>query len=234
MTHHILLDRMLFRSHGKEDSLLRKYGANIYRFNGDVRDFQLEPAVVELQKNWEGKTGRKDKNLESAKIVCVSKHFCGVATDLALHQVINSIACNKGVGVCMATCCHALCLHQDYVGKDWLARHGIDPDEFGWIVKMSSWATLKIESEDKDLSFDISNVSEKNSEKRGTIIEERDGPATKEDVVMSRSSRRALGYLCKRFLDYGRIDFLRQNGLAGAALVKYTKSSVEDALIVCL
>ena len=64
--------------------------------------------------------------LAGKSVVCISKHLCGMATDVTLvclrrlcelrssHPDRPSLA---GLGI--ATCCHHRCTWRDYVGKKW-------------------------------------------------------------------------------------------------------------------
>ena len=92
------------------------------RINMDIKDLYID-GIPMIQKN------------PTADVIYVSKHLCGVATDLALKSMTSSVS-----GVCIATCCHHRCVWEDYVGKQTFIKLGFMPSEFSMITKLSSWA----------------------------------------------------------------------------------------------
>jgi tRNA:m4X modification enzyme len=56
-------------------------------------------------------------------VVGLSKHLCGVATDLTLRCIVNSMASTPkaldALGVAIALCCHNGCEWDDYVGREY-------------------------------------------------------------------------------------------------------------------
>ena len=70
-------------------------------------------------------------------ICAVSKHLCGVATDLSLRGIVNTHVDNMA----LAMCCHHRCLWEDYVNPDFFLNQGFTSSDFNNIVRMSSWAT---------------------------------------------------------------------------------------------
>jgi hypothetical protein len=58
------------------------------------------------------------------RIVFVSKHFCGDATDIALRFIAAQLPrlsdIHARVSVCIATCCHAKCSPSEYCNRPWV------------------------------------------------------------------------------------------------------------------
>ncbi|KAL2918087.1 tRNA:m4X modification enzyme [Polyrhizophydium stewartii] len=80
-------------------------------------------------------------------LLAVSKHLCGVATDLTLrcldtYESESQAQCPspRVRGIVIALCCHQLCRFQDYVNPDFLARNGIDARMFRVMAAVSTWA----------------------------------------------------------------------------------------------
>ena len=91
------------------------------------------------------------------KVIAISKHLCGAATDLAINSLVNfvensvpstentdQIINNKTplLGIMIALCCHHRCSWNTFVGKKYLLeRAGFSPDEFTLLCGLTSWAT---------------------------------------------------------------------------------------------
>ena len=82
------------------------------------------------------------------RLVGMSKHLCGVATDLSLRAIVNTLPPVDGVvmsphfqGLAIALCCHHVCTWQDYVNADFFLQQGFRAAEFALVTSMSSWAT---------------------------------------------------------------------------------------------
>ena len=165
------------------------------------------------------------------RIVAMSKHLCGAATDLSLRcladfeetqRKIKSALSESGresspqeepvAGIAFALCCHHRCSWEAYVGKQWMLRHGIGSKEFSSLCSFSSWAicgTREAASSD-DLAPDPIGASR-----------------------LDTASREQLGYRIKRFIDYGRVEYLRERGY-DVQLVEYTtrEMSPENVALV--
>ncbi|EKX43587.1 hypothetical protein GUITHDRAFT_110392 [Guillardia theta CCMP2712] len=86
-----------------------------------------------------------------SSVVGISKHLCGVATDLALRCLVNyhhsggpgeNQGPNAVKGICIALCCHHLCTWDDYVGKKFFVNDlQIGRGGFEMMCKYASWAT---------------------------------------------------------------------------------------------
>ncbi|XP_078377457.1 tRNA:m(4)X modification enzyme TRM13 homolog isoform X2 [Oculina patagonica] len=103
------------------------------------------------------------------KIVAISKHLCGAATDLTLRCLMETLSKSghdsslekntnesesKRVklspvespvkGVVLALCCHHCCSWPQYVGRPFLQNLGFTAEEFHLLCCLSSWATCGI------------------------------------------------------------------------------------------
>lgn len=89
-------------------------------------------------------------------VVCMSKHLCGVATDLSLRAVTQTLLPRPGFdagssdsvsaspdfrGLAVALCCHHVCTWADYVNPAFLEAHGFLTRDFPLLTGMTSWAT---------------------------------------------------------------------------------------------
>ncbi|CAK4629303.1 hypothetical protein LEN26_014209 [Aphanomyces euteiches] len=144
-------------------------------------------------------------------VVCLSKHLCGVATDLSLRALANtlppvapSVMSPHLVGLAVALCCHHACSWEDYVNPQYLLDMGFSSAEFKLMIPLSGWATCGMGTE---------------------------GDAVETVLGWSREERTALGRKCKRLFDMGRVHYLRQLGLC-AELVHYCEES--ESLENCL
>ncbi|KAG0212477.1 tRNA:m4X modification enzyme [Mortierella sp. GBA30] len=138
----VLLDRQKFRSRNQVDYMIRTQARplkpRLLRITKDVRELKLqdlqlihetEPGVARPE--WTEGGGEVDPQRESTMIpthyVCISKHFCGPATDLALlwmrEQYRRQDAKKdqqNSYSICFATCCHGICEPSLVVAKPYL------------------------------------------------------------------------------------------------------------------
>lgn len=133
----------------------------------------------------------KDLNLDKfigtpKKIVCISKHLCGAATDLTLKCLINSSVFDSGTfgGLLIAMCCRHACLYEQLLpeSRAYLAERGFPNGESFYVLKkMVTWAVCgrkeNIESE---------HISGK-----------------------SYDEREAIGFLARRLIDESRVHALQ-------------------------
>lgn len=149
-------------------------------------------------------------------IVCMSKHLCGVATDLSLRAIAHTIPGSESgkdssvsssfQGLAIALCCHHVCSWQDYVNPDFFLAQGFQPHEFELLTSMTSWTTC------------------------GMGLE---GDAVEHILGISKTDRAMLGRKCKRIIDAGRAAYLKQFKLK-TRLVHYcdTSDSLENCLLL--
>lgn len=89
-------------------------------------------------------------------VVCMSKHLCGVATDLSLRAITQTLprVAEKSEsddtatsvspyfqGLAVALCCHHVCAWEDYVAPEFFVQQGFQENEFHLLTSMTSWAT---------------------------------------------------------------------------------------------
>lgn len=100
------------------------------------------------------------KEVAEKPVVCMSKHLCGVATDLSLRAITQTLpgcphsseaqdpdaASRPRVspffqGLAVALCCHHVCAWEDYVSPEFFVAQGFQAQEFQLLTSMTSWAT---------------------------------------------------------------------------------------------
>jgi tRNA:m4X modification enzyme len=154
-------------------------------------------------------------------MVAVGKHLCGAATDLSLAAVVAS----GGMGVAIATCCHHLCSFADYVNVPYLSSLGLrDQADVEAVMALSSWATLNPDATPAAAAADSGAAA------AAALLPTEVGTSEAE-LPLTRAQRIALGYLCKRVLDHGRLLYLEERGFATAFHV-YTQDSKENGLLL--
>lgn len=211
----VLIDRQVFRN--KADRSLRALGCSVERLKADLRDMDL----------------RKVAALHNRAAVVVGKHLCGVATDYSLRCAV-ALAEAEGervlAGVALAPCCHHRCLYREYVNVGLLHKYGIDERLFQAITKLSSWGTTATPSGG---SCEGEGADEGGDGEGGHTLTPVAGTAVAAAALkLDEAARIAAGVRCKRLLDYGRLQWLRQQ-LAqksgcrcDAELVKYAEATM--------
>ncbi|POM58891.1 tRNA guanosine-2'-O-methyltransferase [Phytophthora palmivora] len=157
------------------------------------------------------------------RVVCMSKHLCGVATDLSLRAIAQTLpelsntqvvpledtpaaVSSSFQGLAIALCCHHVCAWEDYVNPAFFLAHGFKAEEFELLTSMTSWTTC------------------------GMGLE---GDAVQHILDISKDDRAALGRKCKRIIDAGRAAYLEQLQMK-TRLVHYcdTNDSLENCLLL--
>ena len=208
------------------------------RLTIDIRDLVLAAAVGLTPENRGGaQAGKQEINAGKCseaepaareprrrRLVGLSKHLCGVATDLSLRCIkAYQGAAMPGArtqasvgGVCIALCCHHLMTWRDYVGHEFLRELGCGEADFERLRRATSWATgcracrSKAQAEDPAEGAGAGGGG------------------------LSAGEKEEIGRCCKRLLDVGRLRFVKdQLGLEGE-LVSYAPRSVtpENALLL--
>ncbi|EQC30576.1 hypothetical protein SDRG_11634 [Saprolegnia diclina VS20] len=153
------------------------------------------------------------KEATETPLVCLSKHLCGVATDLSLRALATTLppvqanAMSPDLhGLAIALCCHHACSWDDYVNPTYLKELGFSAADFKVLVSLSGWATCGMGTE---------------------------GDAVETVLGWSREKRTALGRKSKRVIDMGRVLYLRAHGMH-AELVHYCEQteSLENCLLL--
>lgn len=97
-----------------------------------------------------------DKFLDSVKpekLVGISKHLCGAATDLTLKLLFNS---TYDIGLLVAMCCRHVCDYRQLLPESqrYLAEHGFGNSEsFDWLKKVVPWAVSNLAPEKEALGL---------------------------------------------------------------------------------
>lgn len=132
-----------------------------------------------------------DKFLESEapiSMVGISKHLCGVATDLTLKLILNSsYADEKFGGLLVAMCCRHACQYAQLLpqSREFLKKHGFSNEtSFGVLKKMVPWAVCGRGSKDPE---------ETSNHMTGLPYEERE----------------ELGLMARRLIDESRVHAIK-------------------------
>ncbi|CCC69448.1 hypothetical protein NCAS_0C04580 [Naumovozyma castellii] len=181
----------------------------IKRVKIDIRDLKIDPLLTFPDNN---------------HYVAISKHLCGVATDLTLRCINNSKLLNNHQGnldgICIAMCCRHVCQADDYINHayienllkaDYLNNCKLDYYEFfNSLKKMCSWATCGRREGMKD--DDLVNITD--------------------DVTMTLKQREELGLMARRIIDEGRKEWVlqelndKEDSKFTVALIRYVPQDV--------
>lgn len=154
---------------------------------------------------------------DSRQHVAISKHLCGVATDLTLRCLERSSLDHETLkGVCIAMCCRHCCDAQEYINPEFLKLQLSQNDSgmdylrfFKSLMKMCSWATCgrRPGMQDDDIGGHFTGLS---------VIK-----------------REELGFMARRIIDEGRAQWIRKKGF-NVSLVKYVEQgiSLENVALV--
>ncbi|KAJ3387813.1 hypothetical protein HDU92_001765 [Lobulomyces angularis] len=205
--HFFLIDRNNFKM--KADRLLHQSKTFLKRLTIDIKDLNIS-CIDEL----------KDKG-----IIGVSKHLCGVATDLTLHCLTN---CGRNVeGIIIALCCHQICNFRSFINHEFLINNLLNEDDFKMLCTMTSWYTC--------------GNGKRTEQKEIEEVDEHTSVSTEEDTMeekehfsgLSSEIRKTIGFKCKRIIDLGRIEYLKNCGFQ-VEIVKYVdeKVSVENLVLI--
>ncbi|RUS13172.1 methyltransferase TRM13-domain-containing protein [Endogone sp. FLAS-F59071] len=239
--HFYLVDRQKFRSRRQTDYMLRRDGAaSARRFVGDVAACEdvaqlVRAAAKVVQEDDDDRRARNETDTaeeqsgqgprltQTYTLTLLAKHFCGSATDAALAWLAASIPTTPPtvtcINVCVATCCHALCTWETYANQGYFYRAiAAESDNeaarlFQWVCRLSSWATLPLDPEERD----------------------QDGSPVID--ITTRAGRRLCGQMCKRLIDRGRMMEMEnvlaaRGGKTEVEVVEYTRESPERGLLV--
>ena len=107
--------------------------------------------------------------------------------------------------VAIATCCHHRCDWDKYVGRDYLRDHNRGRQQFQAMAKLSSW-------------FSAPGFSEED---------------TTAEATHTRRKKQILGRRCKRFIDAGRVHYLKRHGFQAKQITYcHTSLSPENVIII--
>ncbi|KAH3666857.1 hypothetical protein OGAPHI_003306 [Ogataea philodendri] len=182
--------RMKFDMKMKNESHVA--GLEVTRFKSDIKDLDLAAAVKQLP--------------SPGKVVGISKHLCGTATDLTLRCLINAVRDDKFQfgAFLVAMCCRHACKYNWLLpeSREYLQeKFGINAQEFLYLSKMACWTTNGVRpglsSSDGQDHFSKLNLQE----------------------------RTRIGYQARRAIDESRVHAMRQRGYS-VALFNYVTSDV--------
>ena len=133
---HVLVDRQQFKGRACSDHAMRKRASP----SGQPSDAPPD-AVVRLVKDIAAFDFGADR-----RQLCMSKHLCGPACDLAV-EALRRAPPHRRPPCCLATCCHYLCRWDDFSGRPFWNACGLDEEEFRVAVATSQWACMQPEPE---------------------------------------------------------------------------------------
>ncbi|GFX57902.1 tRNA:m(4)X modification enzyme TRM13 homolog [Trichonephila clavipes] len=201
-------------------------------------DIQVKRIRIDIQHLFLGKVPSIQEKID--KVVGVSKHLCGGATDLAIKCLMNSLISERNgqkvkhniFGVLMALCCHHQCSWNSYIGKKFMEKHNFTERDFSLMCCVASWATCGLRKTEKNDSVDITDGNLKKNESVEKNNEEHAEEAPDETLLnryiklnLKHDEREIIGMKCKRLIDAGRIFFLTEAGY-DAKLITYIDKSV--------
>ncbi|OUM70139.1 hypothetical protein PIROE2DRAFT_57007 [Piromyces sp. E2] len=186
--------------------------------------------------------------LKDKKLVAVSKHLCGCATDLTLKCLVNytDAVPNSVKTVFIALCCHQICKYGMYCNPEYLAHYGFNQEDFEKICVLTTWAICgkREPKPDKEGEGESKGVEEEEEEEddeeeakdelKKSELEDGENPDEPHWSGMTFEERTAFGRKCKRFLDMGRVHYLRDHGYKNVRLVHYVtqKYSLENCALI--
>jgi len=239
---YVLIDRKAVR--GKFDTALGGGGANpnVKRIIVDIKDLCLSNVDI-----------LKDEQGNQKPVIAFSKHLCGSATDLTLKclanyaedQNANNNNSNPIPGIIIALCCHQLCRYEMYPNTKFLEDNQISKTDYERICKMTSWAICgrpqPIQVTDDGVQIDneataVVGIDSDDEDEEHHNVEEEEGDLDETSAHYSgldHDKREIIGYACKRILDAGRAEFLRQYGF-DVELVYYSdrKTTLENCALI--
>ncbi|KAI9019435.1 methyltransferase TRM13-domain-containing protein [Phycomyces nitens] len=233
---YVLVDRKNVKS--KLDPLLKGTDANhsvVQRVLIDIKDLDLSKVQAVM-----------DQNQKMKKVVVLSKHLCGSATDITLKCLMNYVInqrqagdLNPISGIIIALCCHQLCRYEMYPNIEYLNQTNISRVEFDRLSKMSSWATsgpVYRKEQDNEAKTPLTEEDEELEDHADAGQEEGDADQTSNHYSGWDVHERAkIGYECKRVLDAGRMRYLQEHGFK-VELVYYVdpKTSLENCALIAV
>ncbi|KAJ3208085.1 tRNA:m(4)X modification enzyme TRM13 [Entophlyctis luteolus] len=186
----------------------------------DIKDFVLSECA----------TLRNPGSLAAKGVVCISKHLCGPATDLALRCLVNYSKSKPTIplhSILIALCCHHRCTFSTYCNPEFITDTlGFTESEFGYMCYMSSWGTAtddmitkhterKSKRPKLEAPIDSTAHSDNHELSEHEIIDDRDGEPSSNGhfTGLPAAERRRIGQRCKAILDRGRMEYARKHRL---------------------
>ncbi|CAO0791320.1 unnamed protein product [Mucor circinelloides] len=226
---YLLLDRKSVRN--KTDLTLHGHSekkSRVQRQLIDIKDLDLSKVECIADNN--------------KKVVAVSKHLCGCATDISLKCLMNYVETEKSKGqtdpiqgIIIALCCHQICRYEMYPNQEYLESINMSKIEFERMCKMTSWATCH-SGGGSNKAAKISDAEPAEEDEHANNNEDGDDNSDETTNHFSgrdHKERESIGYKCKRVIDAGRAKYLEQFGF-DAKLVYYVDSatSLENCALI--
>ena len=228
---HVLVDRQEPDSKSRDATMLKR-GAWLTRVVADVADFDFDGA------------GESDQCQ-----LCMSKHLCGPATDLAIAAIGRAATAGARPPSCLATCCHYLCRWCCFEGREWWTAAGLSEQDFETSVSISQWNSMRKlapreggkpkeeagreQGEEwlPDLRGVAAHAAAQLAAAGAPPLAEFAAAGGEFERTFARSEKAALGRRVKELLDLARAERLQRLGYR-VRLLRYTTRSLEDRLLV--
>ncbi|KAI8838023.1 methyltransferase TRM13-domain-containing protein [Chytriomyces cf. hyalinus JEL632] len=184
-------------------------------------------------------------------VVCISKHLCGAATDLALRCFFNYTLESRPTrlrAIQIALCCHHRCTFESYIHPNFITDHlKFSPTEFSFLCQISSWGASppinQLNPKKRRKLEGLKDAANQTpNEELDSGDDEHHAPDLDEDSStqlhfsrLNQEQRRELGRMAKALLNEGRLRFLRETlGCSTAQVVEYTSCDVTPENTVLL
>mmetsp|Transcript_9892 Transcript_9892/g.18004 ORF Transcript_9892/g.18004 Transcript_9892/m.18004 type:complete len:375 (+) Transcript_9892:1819-2943(+) len=251
---HVLIDRRAFQQSSSRDRHMvarsQTYGRGID---------SVERVVADIASLNLGDYVGVSSELRPQKCVCMSKHLCGPACDLAIGSMSRVQPSIRRPPCALASCCHYLCTWQSFSGKAFWLKLGLDQQDFEVAVTVSQWASLKHEKQSNSKtnagaatdathtfalgeldhnSTTINPLPDLSQIAQVACVALSSAPMPPPFVssqeferTFSRQEKASLGVQLKQLLDLSRVSRLQELGYV-VELVRYTTQSVDDRLLL--
>ena len=233
----LLIDRS--NSRCKKDAKMKHEGAQVERIFIDIKDLRLAALIEE-------------KCQPGTQCFFISKHLCGAATCLTINalRALTAEAPEMKITLAVALCCHQCCAWNAYPNRPFLEQNELarTEEEFKKLKAMTSWAVcgrIKEEFEwenyrgsDED-KVAYEEVDESVVEDEEVLVQDSfseksiSEPLLKKSKIDPDNSKREIGRLAKRLLDFGRLLALKEAGFEAGELGHYIPEEVtlENAVL---
>lgn len=258
------VDRFLRSNKIEEnDNTARKNETLFHRVRIDMRHCFLPnlPGITQEEHSKDSALSISEGPFPKKRVVMMGKHFCGVASDLAINSLQSLITLNESnslnkesleLALVLAACCHHAILPLDFSGWQWLSTRGFSPRELLLLRRWSGWAPLLLTKSSRlpemDKSVDPTAVDEKNNDFDGkkdssevevnedihfdeTLLKE--GGRVPRPSNISSEEMSLLGAKVKRVLDFSRVQYLKQLGF-DAKLLRYCDPALSPECFMIL
>lgn len=158
-------------------------------------------------------------DLAVKKMVAISKHLCGAATDLTLKLIINSSVWEKDQfgGLLIAMCCRHVCQYDQLLpqSREYLKERGFGTREsFKVLKKVVSWAVSGTETEETDESDKKEELGQLEQE----IEKEKETTQLQQETQLNETQLKTqlgqaeerLGLMARRLIDDSRVYAMKQ------------------------